>query len=134
MKKQLLFASILLCTQFVFSQVQTDTAKRTVITNRTISTKAKIIPAAKAVTIRKDVVNLKLQLLRMSDSLTITKKEIDNLVDKMKSDLDSMSEMGEMESLRLQMAMDRLNKMMSTLSNILKKISDTGQQITQNIK
>jgi uncharacterized protein YukE len=70
----------------------------------------------------------------MSDSLTITKKEIDNLVDKMKSDLDSMSEMGEMESLRLQMAMDRLNKMMSTLSNILKKISDTGQQITQNIK
>jgi uncharacterized protein YukE len=70
----------------------------------------------------------------MSDSLTITKKEIDNLVDKMKSDLDSMSEMGEMESLRLQMAMDRLNKMMSTLSNILKKISDTAQQITQNIK
>ena len=134
MKKQLLFVSILLCTQLVFSQVQTDTAKRTVITNRTISTKTKIIPAAKAVTIRKDVVNLKLQLLRMSDSLTITKKEIDNLVDKMKSDLDSMSEMGEMESLRLQMAMDRLNKMMSTLSNILKKISDTSQQITQNIK
>jgi len=134
MKKQLLFASILLCTQFVFSQVQTDTAKRTVITNRTISTKSKTIPATKAVAIRKDVVNLKLQLLRMSDSLTITKKEIDNLVDKMKSDLDSMSEMGEMESLRLQMAMDRLNKMMSTLSNILKKISDTGQQITQNIK
>jgi uncharacterized protein YukE len=134
MKKQLLFASILLCTQFVFSQVQTDTAKRIVITNRTISTKTKTIPAAKAVIIRKDVVNLKLQLLRMSDSLTITKKEIDNLVDKMKSDLDSMSEMGEMESLRLQMAMDRLNKMMSTLSNILKKISDTAQQITQNIK
>lgn len=134
MKKQLLFASILLCTQFVFSQVQTDTAKRTVITNRTISTKTKTIPAAKAVIIRKDVVTLKLQLLRMSDSLTITKKEIDNLVDKMKSDLDSMSEMGEMESLRLQMAMDRLNKMMSTLSNILKKISDTSQQITQNIK
>lgn len=48
--------------------------------------------------------------------------------------LDSMSEMGEMESLRLQMAMDRLAKMMSTLSNILKKLSDTASQITQNLK
>lgn len=48
--------------------------------------------------------------------------------------LDSLSEMGEMESLRLQMAMDRQSKMMSTLSNILKKISDTAQSITQNLK
>ena len=54
--------------------------------------------------------------------------------DEIKSNLDSMSEMGEMESLRLQMAMDRLSKMMSTLSNILKKISDTSSQITQNLK
>lgn len=56
------------------------------------------------------------------------------MVDTMKNDLDSMSEMGEMESLRLQMAMDRRSKMMSTLSNILKKISDTANGITQNIK
>jgi hypothetical protein len=59
---------------------------------------------------------------------------IDAVVDQMKNDLDSMSEMGEMESLRLQMAMDRLSKMMSTLSNLLKKISDTASQITQNLK
>jgi len=66
---------------------------------------------------------------------TITKKaEIDALVDQMKNDLDSMSEMGETESLRLQMAMDRMSKMMSTLSNILKKISDTANTITQNLK
>ena len=45
-----------------------------------------------------------------------------------------MSEMGEMESLRLQMAMDRMSKMMSTLSNLLKKISDTSTSITQNLK
>lgn len=45
-----------------------------------------------------------------------------------------MSEMGEMESLRLQMAMDRLSKMMSTLSNLLKKTSDTANAITQNLK
>lgn len=54
--------------------------------------------------------------------------------DELKNDLDSMSEMGEMESLRLQMAMDRLSKMMSTLSNVLKKISDTQSSIIGNLK
>jgi hypothetical protein len=39
-----------------------------------------------------------------------------------------------MESLRLQMAMDRMSKMMSTLSNLLKKISDTASSITSNLK
>jgi hypothetical protein len=47
---------------------------------------------------------------------------------------DSLSELSEMDQLRLQMAMDRLSKMMSTLSNILKKMSDTASQITQNLK
>ena len=63
-----------------------------------------------------------------------SKAELDAQVDKMKSDLDSMSEMGETESLRLQMAMDRMSKMMSTLSNMLKKMSDTQGSITNNIK
>ncbi len=64
----------------------------------------------------------------------VTKADVDALVEKIKALLDSMSEMGEMESLRLQMYMDRLSKLMSTLSNILKKISDTASAITQNIK
>ncbi len=63
-----------------------------------------------------------------------TRAELDNMVDAMKNELDSMSEMGEMESLRLQMAMDRYTKMMSTLSNILKKISRTADSIIQNLK
>lgn len=64
-----------------------------------------------------------------------TSKEIaDKALQDIKNKVDSMSEMGEMESLRLQMAMDRMSKMMSTLSNLLKKISDTSQQITQNLK
>ncbi len=63
-----------------------------------------------------------------------TKADIDAVVDTMKSDLDAMSKMGETESLRLQMAMDRLTKMMSTISNLLKKISDTEQSIIQNLK
>ncbi|MFN8290482.1 MAG: hypothetical protein U0U70_09505 [Chitinophagaceae bacterium] len=63
-----------------------------------------------------------------------TKAELDNMVDTMKRDLDSLNEMGEMESLRLQMAMDRLSKLMSTLSNIMKKISKTQDTIIQNLK
>ncbi len=47
---------------------------------------------------------------------------------------DTIGEQSEMESLRLQMAMDRLAKMTSTLSNILKKMSDTASQITQNLR
>ena len=43
------------------------------------------------------------------------------IVDDVKGRLDSLSEMGEMESLRLQMAMDRLSRLMSTLSNLMKK-------------
>jgi len=64
----------------------------------------------------------------------VSKADIDAMKDKLKSDLDSMSEMGEMESLRLQMAMDRMSKMMSTLSNLLKKISKTADDIVQNLK
>lgn len=47
---------------------------------------------------------------------------------------DSLSEMGEMESMRMQMAMDRQSKAMSTLSNIMKKMSSTASAITNNIK
>jgi hypothetical protein len=64
----------------------------------------------------------------------VTKAKIDSTIDKAKSDLDSMSEMGEMESLRLQMAMDRRSKLMSTLSNALEKVSDTADGITANLK
>ena len=69
-----------------------------------------------------------------SRTIPVTNMELDNLKGNMKNDLDSMSEMGEMESMRLQMAMDRISKMMSTLSNLLQKISNTTEQITQNLK
>jgi hypothetical protein len=61
-------------------------------------------------------------------------KDLESQSDVIKNDLDSMSEMGETESLRLQMAMDRMSKMMSTLANILKLISKTDENITQNMK
>lgn len=48
--------------------------------------------------------------------------------------LDSMNEMSEMNSLRLQMTIDRRSKFISTLSNIMKKISTTQDTLVQNIK
>lgn len=47
---------------------------------------------------------------------------------------DSLADMSEMDQLQLQMAMDRLSKAMSTLSNLLKKVSETQGSITNNIK
>ena len=52
----------------------------------------------------------------------------------LKAQLDSMSEMSEMTSLRLQMTMDRRAKFISTLSNIMKKISTTQDTLVQNLK
>ncbi len=52
----------------------------------------------------------------------------------LKQNLDSMNEMSETESLRLQMAMDRRSKFVATLSNIAKKMSDTSESMVQNLK
>ena len=40
----------------------------------------------------------------------------------------------DMASLQLQMTQDRLSKLLATLSNVLKKISDTGDSVVQNLK
>lgn len=52
----------------------------------------------------------------------------------LQGDLDSMSEMSEMTSMRLQMAMDRRSKFVEALSNITKKIDSTQETIVQNLK
>ncbi len=76
-----------------------------------------------------------IKLVRSSSRVkTVSKNEMDAIVTKLKNDLDSMSEMGEMESLRVQMLMDRRSKILSTLSNLLKKISKTADEIVQNLK
>lgn len=66
--------------------------------------------------------------------LAVYAKSIETELETMQGRLDSLSELGEEESLRLQVAMDRLSKMMSTLSNILKKSSDVANAIVQNLK
>ena len=61
----------------------------------------------------------------------LSKAELDSTIAQTK---DSLADMDQMDQLRLQMAMDRLSKLMSTLSNMLKKMSDTDAGITNNIK
>lgn len=63
-----------------------------------------------------------------------TKTEINAMVDQIKKDLDSMNEMSELDQIRLQMLMDRRSKMMETLSNLMKKFSDTKEDIIKNMK
>jgi hypothetical protein len=48
--------------------------------------------------------------------------------------LDSMNEQSETQSLELQMTMDRRSKLLETLSNIEKTISDADSSIVQNLK
>lgn len=47
---------------------------------------------------------------------------------------DSLGEMSEMESLRLQMAMERRSKFVEALSNTLEKIDQTQEQVVHNLK
>lgn len=60
--------------------------------------------------------------------------KLEAAIDKIKADLDAIDDLNEMEALRLQMMMDRLSKIQSTLSNVLKKVSETQNSIAQNIK
>lgn len=56
------------------------------------------------------------------------------VVDSPKSLRDTYGELGDLASMRLQVQMDRRSKLISTVSNLLKKISETESSITQNLK
>jgi len=60
--------------------------------------------------------------------------EITKVQDDMKAKLDSLNELSEQRNLKMQMYMDRRSKAMETLSNIMKKISETQDSIIQNMK
>jgi len=57
-----------------------------------------------------------------------------SLLDEIQGQLDSLNELSEMSSLRLQMTMDRRSKFISTLSQMMKKTSTTQDILVQNIK
>lgn len=50
------------------------------------------------------------------------------------AELDSQSDLSEMNSMRLQALLDRRAKLFETLSNLIKKNSDTASTITSNLK
>jgi putative addiction module CopG family antidote len=56
------------------------------------------------------------------------------ILEELKGRIDSVSELSEMTSLRLQMAMDRRSKLIATLSNIMKANSDTQSGLVGNLK
>jgi hypothetical protein len=63
-----------------------------------------------------------------------TVQGLKSLLDDMKGKLDGMNELSEMTSLRLQMTMDRRSKFISTLSQMMKKISTSQDMLVQNKK
>lgn len=63
-----------------------------------------------------------------------SRAELDAAMEALKAEVDSTSQMSDMTSLRLQMTMDRRSKLIETLSNILKKISDTENSLVHNVK
>lgn len=64
----------------------------------------------------------------------VTKAELDDTADKMKNELDSINKMEEMESMRLQTAMNSLAKMIEMLSNIMKKDNEIKSAIINNLR
>jgi hypothetical protein len=72
--------------------------------------------------------------VRLPATEHLTNADVAAIQQQAQDNLDSMNKMGETDSLRLQMAMDRMSKMMTTLSNLLKKVSDTSSSVVQNLK
>lgn len=70
----------------------------------------------------------------MANGKPATLAELQSIFDALTGQLDTLSEMSEMTSLRLQMAMDRRSKFVATLSNVMKKISTTQDGIVANLK
>jgi flagellar biosynthesis regulator FlaF len=62
------------------------------------------------------------------------KEDISAAIDSAKNKLDSLSDLGDEIQLRLQAYQDRYSKFMETLSNLMKKSSDTDSTIIKNLK
>jgi hypothetical protein len=61
-------------------------------------------------------------------------KNLDEAVRELYAEVEDAPELEGSEEERLQMAMDRLSKMTSTLSNVMKKLAETQTAITQKLK
>ena len=85
-----------------------------------------------------------LQIVKISESLRtlhsdlqeslVSKADFEREFESFKSQLDSMSDIGEMSQLKMQMIMDRMAKAFQTISNIMKKSHETASAMIQNLK
>jgi predicted nucleic acid-binding Zn-ribbon protein len=88
-----------------------------------------------AVKVRLDALEVKMQQAKSSfQKAQSDLNELNGAQAALRAELGTISDMSETESLRLQMIMDRLSKLMSTLSNVLKQSADTQKTIIQNMK
>ena len=88
-----------------------------------------------AVKVRLDALEVKMQQAKSSfQKVQADLDELNGAQAALRAELGTISDMSETESLRLQMIMDRLSKLMSTLSNVLKQSADTQKTIIQNTK
>lgn len=60
--------------------------------------------------------------------------ELDAQINKTTTKLDGLADLGTMQSMRLQLLMDRRSKFFETLSNVMKKVAGTRDSIIQNMK
>jgi len=65
----------------------------------------------------------------ISRTLTLDANKFDLLTDTIKDRLESLGELEETESLRLQIALDRLGRFTQMLTNIMKKMSETESEL-----
>lgn len=88
------------------------------------------LAAPQAAIMRKDVAALRNHFTQIGTAMADAEREIPALDQILKG----TAGLDQQNSLRLQMAMDRLSKLMSVLSNLMKKASDTHNAMVQNLK
>lgn len=71
---------------------------------------------------------------RLQAAPDMSYQQVANLQLQLGQNLQSMNELSDMTSMRLQMTMDRRSKFIQALSNIEKKITNTSSAIVQNMK
>lgn len=73
-------------------------------------------------------------IMEQIKSINEAKKEFRERLCRVQREIDSLCEMSEAENSRLQEAMDEQSKVMTILSNAMKKASDTVEGTTHNIR
>jgi len=76
----------------------------------------------------------KTDMVKSKATFPVSAVEAKAAQDDLQRKLDSVDEMSEANNLKLQMAMDRRNKLMEAASNIMKKIQATQDAIISNLK